>query len=60
MEQPADLDTVLGWWSLFHLWRPEQLTALLVDAGLAVTAEVRPPVSPLLRPQVLPAARRPG
>ena len=41
-----------------HLWRPEQLTALLADAGLEVTAEVRVAASPPLGPQVLLAARR--
>jgi SAM-dependent methyltransferase len=43
-----------------HLYRPEQLVAMLVDAGLEVVAELRlPPVPPSLRPQVLLAARRP-
>jgi hypothetical protein len=43
-----------------HLYRPEQLVGMLVDAGLEVVAELRlPPVPPSLRPQVLLAARRP-
>jgi SAM-dependent methyltransferase len=43
-----------------HLWRPEQLTALLGDAGLEPVAELRlaPPL-PGLGDQVLLAARRP-
>lgn len=43
-----------------HLWRPEQLAALLADAGLEVIAELRLPESAPLRPQVLFAAGRPG
>jgi SAM-dependent methyltransferase len=44
-----------------HLWRPEQLTALLSDAGLEPVAELRlPPPGPGQRDQVLLAARRPG
>jgi SAM-dependent methyltransferase len=43
-----------------HLWRPEQLTALLCDAGLEPVAELRlPPPGPGQRDQVLLAARRP-
>ena len=42
-----------------HLWRPEQLTALLADVGLEVTSELRLAASPPLGPQVLLAARRP-
>jgi SAM-dependent methyltransferase len=42
-----------------HLWRPEQLATLLADVGLEVTAELRLPESPPLRPQVLFAAARP-
>ena len=44
-----------------HLWRPEQLTTLLVQAGLEPVAELRlPPPLPGLTDQVLLAARRPG
>ena len=44
-----------------HLYRPEQLAGMLVDAGLEVVAELRLPVQPpSLRPQVLLAARRPA
>jgi SAM-dependent methyltransferase len=43
-----------------HLWRPEHLAALLADVGLEVTAELRLPESPPLRPQVLFAAARPA
>jgi SAM-dependent methyltransferase len=44
-----------------HLYRPEELTKMLVDAGLEVVAELRLPVrAPSLRPQVLLAARRPA
>jgi SAM-dependent methyltransferase len=43
-----------------HLWRPEHLAILLADAGLEVTAELRLPESPPLRPQVLFAAARPA
>ena len=43
-----------------HLWRPEQLTALLSDAGLEQVAELRlPPPLPGLGDQVVLAARRP-
>jgi SAM-dependent methyltransferase len=43
-----------------HLWRPEQLTALLSEAGLEPVAELRlPPPLPEMRDQVLLAARRP-
>jgi SAM-dependent methyltransferase len=43
-----------------HLWRPEQLTALLGDAGLEPVAELRlAPHLPGLGDQVLLAARRP-
>ena len=43
-----------------HLYRPEELAAMLVDAGLAVVDELRLPVhAPSMRPQVLLAARRP-
>ena len=42
-----------------HLWRPEQLVALLLDAGLEPVVEMRfPPASPQ-RAQVLVVARRP-
>jgi len=44
-----------------HLYRPEQLAGMLVDAGLEVVAELRLPAHPpSMRPQVLLAARRPG
>lgn len=44
-----------------HLYRPEELAGMLVDAGLEVVAELRLPVQPpSLRPQVLLAARRPA
>ena len=44
-----------------HLYRPEKLAGMLVDAGLEVVAELRLPAQPpSLRPQVLLAARRPA
>lgn len=44
-----------------HLYRPEELAGMLVDAGLEVIAELRLPAQPQsLRPQVLLAARRPA
>jgi len=44
-----------------HLWRPEQLAALLGAAGLELTAELRlPPPLPGMGPQVVLAARRSG
>jgi SAM-dependent methyltransferase len=44
-----------------HLWQPEELTALLGEAGLEPVAELRlPPPAPGQRQQVLLAARRPG
>jgi len=44
-----------------HLYRPEELAGMLVDAGLEVVAELRLPVHPpSMRPQVLLAARRPA
>jgi SAM-dependent methyltransferase len=44
-----------------HLYRPEELAGMLVDAGLEVVAELRLPVhEPSMRPQVLIAARRPA
>ncbi len=43
-----------------HLWRPEQLAALLADAGLDVVAELRLPEAPPLGAQVLFAAARPA
>jgi SAM-dependent methyltransferase len=44
-----------------HLYRPEKLAAMLVDAGLEVIAELRLPAQPpSLRPQVLLVARRPA
>ena len=42
-----------------HLYRPENLAEMVVDAGLEVVAELRlPPRPPSMRPQVLLAARR--
>ena len=44
-----------------HLYRPEKLAGMLVDAGLEVVAELRLPVHPpSLRPQVLLARAAPG
>lgn len=44
-----------------HLWRPEQLTALLSGAGLEPVAELRlPPRMSGLADQLLLAARRPA
>lgn len=46
-----------------HLWRPQQLAALLSDAGLQPVAEVRlppPPSASALPAQVVLAARRPS
>jgi SAM-dependent methyltransferase len=44
-----------------HLYRPEDVTGMLVAAGLEVVAELRLPAHPpSMRPQVLLAARRPG
>jgi SAM-dependent methyltransferase len=44
-----------------HLYRPEELVGMLVDAGLEVVAELGLPVQPpSLLPQVLLAARRPA
>jgi len=52
-------DVPVSWTT--YLWRPEQLTVLLGDAGLEPVAELRlPPPLPGLRDQVLLAARRPG
>jgi len=42
-----------------YLWQPEQLTALLTEAGLEPVAELRLPAPPGRRPQVLLGARRP-
>ena len=43
-----------------HLYRPEELAGMLVDAGLEVVAELRLPAQPpSQRPQVLLAAQRP-
>lgn len=42
-----------------HLWRPEQLAALLADAGLEPVAELRLPSDTWLHPQVVLTARRP-
>ncbi len=43
-----------------HLWRPEQLSRLIEDAGLEVIAELRLPAAGPQRPQVLLAAQRPA
>ena len=43
-----------------HLWQPEQLAALLADAGLELVAELRLPANLFGQPQVAFAARRPG
>ena len=44
-----------------HLYRPEELARMLLDAGLEVIAELRLPAQPpSLRAQVLHAARRPA
>jgi SAM-dependent methyltransferase len=44
-----------------HLYRPEELAGMLVDAGLEMVAELRLPAQPpSLLPQVLLAARRPA
>jgi SAM-dependent methyltransferase len=43
-----------------HLWQPDQLAALLVDAGCEPVAEMRFPATELARPQVILAARRRG
>jgi SAM-dependent methyltransferase len=43
-----------------HLWQPDRLTALLVEAGLEPVAELRLPMDASGRPQVALAARRPG
>jgi SAM-dependent methyltransferase len=43
-----------------HLYRPEQLTALLAGAGLEPVAEVRLASDPSGHPQVLVAAQRPS
>ena len=42
-----------------HLWQPEQLTALLTNAGLEPVADLRLPADGSGNPQVLLAARRP-
>ncbi|SOE00493.1 Methyltransferase domain-containing protein [Blastococcus haudaquaticus] len=43
-----------------HLWQPEQVAALLVDAGLEPVAELRLPMDGWLHPQALLAARAPA
>jgi SAM-dependent methyltransferase len=43
-----------------HLWQPEQLAAMLTDAGLEVLAELRFTDPLVARPQVLLAAGRPA
>jgi SAM-dependent methyltransferase len=42
-----------------HLWRPDQLAALLAGAGLEPVAELRLPADGWTHPQVLLAARSP-
>ncbi len=43
-----------------HLYRPEELTAMITAAGLEVVVELRfPPAPPQPRPQVVIAARKP-
>ena len=62
----GDVPRIVGYGGLpvswtTHLYRPEKLAGMLVDAGLEVVAELRLPVHPTsLRPQVLVAARRPA
>lgn len=41
-----------------HLYQPEQLAAMLTDAGLQIVVELRFPPEPRQRPQVLIAARK--
>lgn len=43
-----------------YLWQPEQLAALLADAGLQPVAEMRLPPDRSGRAQVVLSARRPG
>ena len=43
-----------------HLWRPEQLSAMLADAGLEPVSELRLPADASGHPQVALTARRPG
>jgi SAM-dependent methyltransferase len=43
-----------------HLWQPDQLAAMLADAGLELVSELRLPTDPSGRPQVALTARRPG
>ncbi|MGY1616324.1 class I SAM-dependent methyltransferase [Geodermatophilus sp. SYSU D00691] len=43
-----------------HLWRPEQLAAMLAGAGLEVVSELRLSEDQTGRPQVALAARRPS
>ena len=43
-----------------HLYRPDQLAALMTEAGLDITVELRFPSVPPQRAQVLIAARKPG
>ena len=47
-------------WTAHRLWQPEQLAALLADAGLELVAELRLPANLFGQPQVAFAARRPG
>jgi SAM-dependent methyltransferase len=43
-----------------HLYQPEQLTAMLTDAGLEIVVELRFPPEPPQRAQVVIAARKPA
>ena len=43
-----------------HLWLPEQLAAMLADAGLEAVSELRLPADLSGHPQVVLTARRPG
>jgi SAM-dependent methyltransferase len=43
-----------------HLWQPEQLTALITDAGFRIEAVLTMPPTPPGRPQVLINAQKPA
>lgn len=43
-----------------HLYQPEQLVAMLVNAGLEIVVELRFPPEPPQRPQVVLSARKPS
>ncbi|WP_375485693.1 class I SAM-dependent DNA methyltransferase [uncultured Jatrophihabitans sp.] len=51
-------DVPVAWTT--HLYQPEQLMNMIVDAGLEIVAELRVPADPPLRPQVVIAARKPA